>query len=839
MYRTGDVCRRLPNGDLDFVGRRDRQVKVHGHRIELEEIEAVILDSAAVREGAVVLRGGGRGDGQLVAYVVPSHPGNGIVSELRRHLRPRLPIYMIPRVVAVTALPRTATGKIDRLALTEAAPDPGREQRRAREAIAPGASTSLRQAPGRALERYLLGLWEDAIHVPGIGTDDDVFDLGGDSISVAVVAHRLEADLGEVVHTVALYDATTVRELADYLRRSYPRAVSSRFGEALDEVAAGAPRMIDEAAIRAFDALVRRPSAGRTLSTGSRNPPAVFVLSAPRSGSTLLRVMLGGHPSLFAPPELQLLNFNTLAERRNALASERDRFWLQGTIRALMEAEHVDVEAATRLMEDCERRDLTVKAFYALLQSRIGDATLVDKTPNYALDERILWRAEEDFEQPRYIHLVRHPSAMIASFDEARLQVFFRPFLNGEPPYAPAEMAELVWLVSNRNIAAFLAAVPPDRQHRVRFEDLVRRPKATMEALASFVGLPYGAEMVDPYRRDPRRQMTDPIRPLARMLGDVKFHQHGRIDPAAAERPSGRREDALLGGATRKLARGLGYALGGRSGARAPRTPRGLSALFLVPAAGGSIMCYRDLSRRLDPRLFTRPFEPVRADGDDRVRSVEDLAARYVADLRGLRPRGPYRLAGWSFGGLVAFEIARRLEAEGEDVELLAILSGHLVAEGARQGKPKGPGYLEEYLRQQGVAVPGPLIAPDAVNEAYALARRAGVIAPGVRRAEFRQIIARRASAYAEHVRIGRRYRPHGTVRRLVLLEPAERTGMGPGPFRDWDEVAGRVSRHTVPGDHFSMMREPHVGVVADWLTLYTGEVVAIPVAPDRVTVRQ
>ena len=198
-----------------------------------------------------------------------------------------------------------------------------------------------------------------------------------------------------------------------------------------------------------------------------KNPPAVFILSPPRSGSTLLRVMLAGHPSLFAPPELELLSFNTLAERREALAGKYS-FWLEGTIRALMEIKGCGMEEARRLMEECEERGLSVPQFYRLMQEWVGGRMLVDKTPSYALDGEVLRRAESSFNQPLYVHLLRHPYGMIRSFEEAKLeQVFFRY----KHPFSRRELAELIWLVSQQNIVGFLAGVPEGRQHRLRFEE--------------------------------------------------------------------------------------------------------------------------------------------------------------------------------------------------------------------------------------------------------------------------------------------------------------------------------------------------------------------------------
>src|SRR4029079_2759818 len=128
-----------------------------------------------------------------------------------------------------------------------------------------------------------------------------------------------------------------------------------------------------------------------------KNRRGVFILSPPRSGSTLLRVMLAGHPRLFAPPELELLGFATLAEREAAF-SGRYALWREGAIRAVMEAEGCDAEAARERLEALAREGATTHDLYARLQAAIGERTLVDKTPSYALDPATLARAEEEFE---------------------------------------------------------------------------------------------------------------------------------------------------------------------------------------------------------------------------------------------------------------------------------------------------------------------------------------------------------------------------------------------------------------------------------------------------------
>jgi amino acid adenylation domain-containing protein len=552
LYRTGDVARWLPGGQLEYLGRADGQVKVRGVRIEPGEVEAALRAHPAVAEAVAVARDDTGGGKRLVAYVVvregmQSPPS----SELREFLRGRLPEALVPSAfVALGQLPRTPGGKVDRRAL----PAPGHDSAR-KEYVA--ARTQL--------ERYLAELWERELGIERVGVEDDFFELGGDSIRGAVLINRVQEHLGEYVYTVALFDAPTVGNLARYLGRNNPAAVRRLFGpESLPEDAAHDAALGPEA-VQQFRGLIRSVPAPPGVRT-AKNPPAVFVLSAPRSGSTLLRVLLGGHPGLFSPPELLLLNYETLRQRREALDSDRHRFWLDGTVRAVMAVEGCDGETARERMAELESQDLTVQQFYARLQERLGSRVLVDKTPWYALDSEALRRAEECFEGAKFIHLLRHPCGVISSFDEAKLQTVLPPVVGaGVDAFGPRRLAELIWQVSQDNIQAFLGGIHTRRQMRLRFEDLVRRPREEMGRVSEFLGVPFEESMLQPYA-DAQSRMTDAVGPHGRMLGDVKFHEHKAIDAAAAESWREHLSADFLSPLARDLARALGYEDAGRNG---------------------------------------------------------------------------------------------------------------------------------------------------------------------------------------------------------------------------------------------------------------------------------
>ncbi|HYG61612.1 MAG TPA: amino acid adenylation domain-containing protein, partial [Thermoanaerobaculia bacterium] len=560
LYRSGDLARRLVDGDHEYLGRIDRQVKIRGFRIELGEIEAALASYPGVREVTVMAReGAASGERRLVAYVgAAAEPAPGA---LRAYLAARLPDYMQPSaVVTLPSLPLTANGKVDHGAL----PDPN--------AVLAG-----HREPETELERALAGLFRDILKAGRVGIDDDFFALGGSSITGAMLINRLQRELGEIVQVVVIFDHPTVGRLAAYLREQHPEGVTRWLPQetpAVPVAAESAAGRVDEGMVERLRQLVPSfPASSASFSLaarGAKNPPALFVLAPPRSGTTLLRVMLGGHPRLFAPPELELLGFPTMADRRAAFAG-RDSFWLEGLLRALKEMRGGSPEEVRAWAEEHERRGTPTLDLYALLQEELAGRWLVDKTPSYALDPAVLRRAEEGFTAARYLHLVRHPCGMIRSFEEARLdQIFFRR----AHPFTRRQLAELIWVVSHQNILSFLADVPADRQHTVRFEELLAAPERVLGGVCDFLGLEYHPDMARPYEGGSAR-MTDGLHAASRMLGDVKFHQHSGVDAEVAERWRDGLREADLGSPARRVAAALGYPPGPRGLDRGARIERG------------------------------------------------------------------------------------------------------------------------------------------------------------------------------------------------------------------------------------------------------------------------
>ncbi|HWN42415.1 MAG TPA: amino acid adenylation domain-containing protein [Thermoanaerobaculia bacterium] len=515
LYRTGDLVRLRADGALDYLGRIDQQVKLRGFRIELGEIEAELARHPAVQAAvAGVLEGDAL---RLVAWYVPAGPGEVSAGELREHLARRLPEAMVPSAfVPVAALPLTPNGKVDRRAL----PAPGRERPELPQPYV---------EPHGALETRLARLWAEVLDLEQVGAQDGFFELGGDSVRGALALNRLQRELGEPLYVMSLFDAPSPAAYAGYLRRHYATAVLQCFPTDVAAVGALPEEQPGTASAEVAEmqmALAQRHASATASAPAPRIPPALFILSPPRAGSTLLRVMLAGHPRLFSPPELHLLGWETLTERAAAL-SGRESFAAEGLMRAVMELEGCGSAGALERVRELEARGATTRDAYLCLQQRAGGRMLVDKTPTYGFEPQALHRAERIFEGAFYLHLVRHPIASVHSYVEARMDRVYGL------PFAPERQAELVWSISHQNISEFLAGAPRERWLRLRFEDLVRAPEAAMREVCRMLGIDFDPSMLRPYEGE---RMTDGLHGVSRMMGDPRFREHREIQAAVAER---------------------------------------------------------------------------------------------------------------------------------------------------------------------------------------------------------------------------------------------------------------------------------------------------------------
>ena len=207
LYRTGDLGRFLPDGNIEFLGREDFQVKVQGYRIELGEIEARLQECAGVELCIVTVREDTPREKRLVGYVVAKVGMTVDAAEVREQLRAKLPEYMVPAaIVTLERFPLTPNGKVDRKAL----PAPAR---------AGGEAGKASSASRDSLDLQLVKLWEKVLNVRPIGVQDNFFDLGGNSLGAVRLFSEMRKLFGRSFPLSVLFQAPTVEKLADILRK--------------------------------------------------------------------------------------------------------------------------------------------------------------------------------------------------------------------------------------------------------------------------------------------------------------------------------------------------------------------------------------------------------------------------------------------------------------------------------------------------------------------------------------------------------------------------------------------------------------------------------------------
>ena len=205
MYRTGDRARWRPDGTLEYLGRLDSQVKIHGVRVEPGEIESVLAGHPAVGEAAVTAVHTPDGRTTLVAYVVPAAGTPLPEPQLRGWLSDRLPTPLVPaRYVSVPALPRTSNNKLDRRALPPPPPLPTPPARD-------------HQQPATATEAKLAAIWAEVLGVAHVDPDDNFFDLGGHSLLATKVAARVRSAMGVAPTLRAFFQHVSLRALAEHI----------------------------------------------------------------------------------------------------------------------------------------------------------------------------------------------------------------------------------------------------------------------------------------------------------------------------------------------------------------------------------------------------------------------------------------------------------------------------------------------------------------------------------------------------------------------------------------------------------------------------------------------
>lgn len=521
------------------------------------------------------------------------------------------------------------------------------------------ASLGDRDAAVSCLEQYLSKLFQrfsDSRDVT-LTLDSNISEWNLDSLVLMELLSQVKRDLDFIIYPREIFTHNTIRLFSRYLHEqlfSFDGAGAPVDGEAKPL-----------ASSQAFPAELPVIDADIKVKEG-----VVFLLSSPRSGSTLLRAMVQGHPQIFAPPELHLLAYATIGEWKTASESN---YFDQGLQRALMEIFAEDAQAASERINHWVRENTPISEVYQFLLDHTGCPLLVDKSPSYASSVQALINAESQFERPRYIHLVRHPLPVIESFTRMRMHK-----LIGAEAEDGFTTAQTIWQSGNQNVLDFFQAhVDPERVIHVCYEDLVREPEPAIRRLCDFLAIDYDAAMLNPYAQD---RMNDGVHATSIAIEDPNFKTRETIDPRLADAWKNQASVRLLSDQTQALARRLGYASmpAAAGGQRRESFVTSLSEPMCVSEWGAQTPApsmlflhglleqgpvWDPLIQHLD--LSTRRYvaPDIRGHGLSGHGSSEQLATLldYVLDMQAIHQQyamAPLHLVAHSFGSVIAVAYA-------------------------------------------------------------------------------------------------------------------------------------------------------------------------------------
>lgn len=357
------------------------------------------------------------------------------------------------------------------------------------------------------MENYLKGKVAHALkmEVKEILDENSLIERGIDSITTDLI-WELKRDFGLRVYPFEIMKRPSIKELTDFVATELERM------NCLKDV-----KRISGQPLFENEQTAKKQAKRRSRKSVEKNKSMIFLLSAPRSGSTLLRLMLSGHSSLFCPPELGLLAFDRVkAWSENQLSL----FSKEGAVRNLMVCTGFDYDKCQALLNGTSQRQKSIQQVYGLIQKHAGTRILVDKTPGYAMSLDTLERAEELFEKPKYIYLVRHPYPVIDSFVRNRFEKLFV-----EEEVDPYWFAEKVWATCNHNVLNFFEGIDSERCFKVRYETLVSKPEKVMRNVCEFLNFPFEEAVLNPYEQG--EMIAGP--------GDPDVFQHDKIDSSLGE----------------------------------------------------------------------------------------------------------------------------------------------------------------------------------------------------------------------------------------------------------------------------------------------------------------
>jgi len=780
MYRTGDLGRYLPDGNIEYLGRNDDQVKIRGFRIELGEIEAKLAKHEGVKEAVVMAREDVGDEKRLVAYYTPQDENAAPEAEdLRAHLQAQLPEYMVPAAyVRLDTLPLTPNGKLDRKAL----PAPG----------ADAYATRGYEAPQGELETAIAGIWQQLLGLAQVGRHEDFFDLGGHSLLAVRLISQVRQRLGVELAVGELFAHRSVASMASMVQGRTPDT-------------------------HRHDAIV-------PVRTGGTQRPLFLVHEF--TGLDFYFPVLAAHIDPDIPVyglpgipwgKAQLQTMEGLATRLLGVMRSvqpegpyRLAGWSFGGLLAYeiamqLVGQDEEVEFVGLIDTDLPKRAENGKARWT--PGSAHKLLLLDKCD-------LFWNTQvpagADLEP--ILRTLSNLQADIGSFDFDGLVRRCREKGVLHPELAPHSTGEL-WQYVDREVAhghalanytVFPVSTPvhvfvaserredaPLHTGSLGWDDVLNRTQLHCVTVPG----------------DHLTMMEAPhVEALGRAVGEALRAVTARPAPA----PSKTSYQPLV-------------TIQGGGASHAP--------VFCIPGAGDSVTGFVGLADALGPAWPMHGLQPRGLDGSlVPYSSVEAAAEAYLKAIDAVEPDDPVHLIGHSFGGWIVFEMASRLRARGRIVASLTLIDSEAPGGDGMLGKPyTATGVLERLIETMQLAAgesfgidAAAFRAQDDVGQMRLLHTgmvRAGMLhqrsTPDAMRGPARVFGTALRTLYLP------RHSYTGPVRLVLADDPALDVGANQRAQREriegWRRHAPNLGVWHGPGNHFTILKAPHVRDLAVW----------------------
>lgn len=361
-----------------------------------------------------------------------------------------------------------------------------------------------------------------------INKSDNFFEAGVASLGVASISASISDYIGKTITLPMIYDHPSCDLLAARIESEYPEVFNQLLS--INQINNSLLNKDNDYNLDKLDAIdiktfARNASLSNLILKNEiiDNSNMVFILSPPRSGSTLLRVLLGSISSVIAPPELELLRFQTLRDWKQKF-SGKNKVWREGFTEFLMYIYSLDEDKALILMEQMYSESLPIENLYKKILLEINKSLFVEKSTYYAVFPQVLNRINTLFPNSKILHLIRNPLACIGSYDQLRLDSY-SPVDNKE--YTSKQTAELIWLNSHLNISKEFRG--QSNYKKVFYEDIVHHTKSTLNNIKTFLNIKDDIPDYFDFDSANKKLMISGANDNTKMLGDPNFFKHETI----------------------------------------------------------------------------------------------------------------------------------------------------------------------------------------------------------------------------------------------------------------------------------------------------------------------